>query len=47
MTSSQYGLYAQGRTRATMIGIEGCKTARWSESPKPIPVQIAVCNSTA
>ena len=32
MTSSQYGPYAQGRTRATMAGTEGPETARWSES---------------
>ncbi len=34
MTSSQYGPYAQGCTRATMNGTEGCETARWSKSPK-------------
>jgi hypothetical protein len=34
MTSSPHGLYAQGRTRATMAGIEGCQTARWSKSHK-------------
>ena len=32
MTSSQYGPYAQGRTRATMAGTERSETARWSES---------------
>ncbi len=46
MTSSQYGPYAQGCTRATMVGTKGRKTARWSKSPKPAPVQIGVCNST-
>ena len=34
MTSSPHGPHAQGYTRATMVGIEGCKTARWSESQK-------------
>ncbi len=34
MTSSPHGLYAQGYTRATMAGTEGCKTARWSQSQK-------------
>ena len=33
-TSSQYGPYTQGCTRATMVGTEGCQTARWSESLK-------------
>ncbi len=36
-TSSQYGLYALGCTRATMVGTEGRKTARWSKSPKTGP----------
>ncbi len=36
MTSSQHGLYVQGYTRATMGGIEGSKTARWSQSLKTI-----------
>ena len=34
MTSSQYGPYALGYTRATMAGTEGCQTVRWSQSPK-------------
>ena len=34
MTSSHHGLYAQGDTRATMAGTEGCQTARWSQSLK-------------
>ena len=34
MTSSPHGPYAQGYTRATMVGTKGCKTARWSESQK-------------
>ena len=34
MTSSHHGLYAQGDTRATMAGTEGCQTARWSQSRK-------------
>ncbi len=47
MTSSQYGPYVQGCTRATMPGTMGSKTARWSQSPKPGPVRIEVCNSTS
>ncbi len=35
MTSSHRGPYAWGCTRATMVGTEGCKTARWSKSQKP------------
>ena len=34
MTSSQDGPYGLGCTRATMLGTEGCKTARWSKSQK-------------
>ncbi len=34
MTSSPHGLYAQGYTRTTMAGTEGCKTVRWSQSHK-------------
>ncbi len=34
MTSSPHGPYAQGYTRATMAGTEGCNTVRWSESQK-------------
>ena len=34
MTSSHHGLYAQGDTRATMAGTEGCEAARWSQSLK-------------
>ncbi len=34
MTSSHHGLYAQGDTRATMAGTEGCNAARWSQSHK-------------
>ena len=34
MTSSHHGLYAQGYTRATMAGTEGCNAARWSQSHK-------------
>ena len=37
MTSNQYGPYGQGCTRATMLGTEGCKTARWSKSRKTEP----------
>ena len=36
MTSSQYGPYAQGCTRATMKGTEGCESARWSKSHKTL-----------
>ena len=35
MTSSPHGPYAWGYTRATMVGTEGCDTARWSQSQKP------------
>ncbi len=34
MTSSPHGLYAQGYTRATMGGTEGCELAKVSESQK-------------
>jgi hypothetical protein len=34
MTSSHHGPYDQGYTRATMVGTEGGKTARWSKSHK-------------
>jgi hypothetical protein len=37
MTSSQYGPYAQGYTRATMVGTKGRNTARWSQSHKAGP----------
>ena len=37
MTSSQYGPYAQGRTRATMAGTAGCHPVRGSESHKAGP----------
>ena len=33
-TSSHHGPYAWGYTRATMVGTEGRKTARWSQSQK-------------
>ena len=36
-TSSQYGPYAQGRTRSTMAGTEGCDAARRSESQRAGP----------
>ena len=35
MTSSQYGPYAQGCTRATMGGTMRSEVARRSRSPKP------------
>ncbi len=34
MTSSPHGPYAQGYTRATMVGTKGCNTVRWSQSQK-------------
>ena len=34
MTSSQYGPYVWGCTRATMAGTKGCQTARWSKTPR-------------
>ena len=34
MTSSHHGLYVQGYTRTTMVGTEGCKPARGSQSQK-------------
>ncbi len=37
MTSSQYGPYVLGYTRATMAGTEGCQTVRWSQSQKAGP----------
>ena len=40
MTSSQYGSYIQGCTRATMAGTEGSQTVRLSGTRKPVPVRI-------
>ena len=40
MTSSQYGSYIQGCTRATMASTEGSEVARRSETPKLVPVRI-------
>ncbi len=37
MTSSHHGPYGQGYTRTTMVGTEGCNTARWSQSQKADP----------
>ena len=37
MTSSQYGPYAQGCTRATMAGTEGCDAARRSQPQRAGP----------
>jgi hypothetical protein len=37
MTSNHHGLYAQGYTRATMVGTEGSEAARWSQSQKTDP----------
>ena len=34
MTSSHHGPYVLGYTRATMVGTERRKTARWSKSQK-------------
>jgi hypothetical protein len=36
MTSSPHGPYAQGYTRATMGGTEGCEAARWCKSQKAV-----------
>ena len=36
MTSSQYGLYAQGDTRVTMDVTKGCQPARGSQSQKTV-----------
>ncbi len=37
MTSSHHGLYAQGVSRATMVGTERRDTVRWSKSQKTGP----------
>ena len=37
MTSSHHGPYGQGYTRTTMVGTEGCETARWSQTHKQVP----------
>jgi hypothetical protein len=37
MTSSPYGPYVLGDTRATMAGPEGSQTVRWSKSQKTGP----------
>ena len=34
MTSNHHALYVLGYTRATMVGTEGSKAVRWSESHK-------------
>ena len=34
MTSSHHGPYGLGYTRATMVGTDGSKAARWSQSEK-------------
>ncbi len=34
MTSSHHGPYGQGYARTTMVGTEGCETARRSQSQK-------------
>ncbi len=36
MTSGPHGLYAQGYTRATMGGTNGCNPARGSQSEKAV-----------
>ncbi len=36
MTSSPHGPYAQGNTRVTMDGTEGCQPARGSQSQKAV-----------
>ncbi len=35
MTSSPHGPYAQGYTRATMVGTKGSDAVRWRQSQKP------------
>ncbi len=40
MTSNLHASYALGCTRATMAGTKGSETARFSQSPKPVPVGI-------
>ncbi len=37
MTSSHHGLYAQGVSRATVVGTERRDTVRWSKSQKTGP----------
>ncbi len=37
MTSCPHGPYVLGYKRTTMVGTEGCHTARWSESLKAGP----------
>ena len=47
MTSSQYGLYALGYTRVTMVDYKGLPTREGELiSKKQASVQIGVCNST-
>ena len=36
MTSSPHGPYAQGYTRATMVGTKSSEAARWSQSQKTV-----------
>ena len=47
MTSSHHAPYDLGYTRATMDGTKRSEAVTWSESRKPIPVRIEVCNSTS
>ena len=47
MTSSQHDLYVLGYTHATMAGTMGREAARWSQSTKPVSVQIVGCNPPA
>ena len=45
MTSSQYGPYELGYTRATMDFTKRGNNASWSESSKIFLVRIVLCNS--
>lgn len=47
MTSNQHGPYAWGYKHDTMVGTMSSEPARGSQSPKPISVQIEVCNPTS
>jgi hypothetical protein len=40
-TSNHHAPYVLGYTRTTMAITEGSEAARWSKSPKIVPVQIA------
>lgn len=46
MTSSPYGPYELGYTRATMVKTEGSNRVTWSQSLNFAKVQIVDCNSS-